>query len=528
MTTHRAADQSDRFPIADWQGSAAAAFESAGLAPPDRQQILSEALHVGDNLLPLLVALWDNESATGSPGETPAWLRRQQADGAALTVGFPGSQQAGVQNWLGPRLAWWPQGIPRGRTVGLASSRLGRPLDEKQAWFAMLRAACSRTDAEQDILVTAAATATSRFVVRAADLFERRLLCIEASSNDALPLDAWLSSLRSSVRAGFDRRKSRVLISPQLESRRDVRDAPPEAPVRDQALIALAQQLLVFHVRKRGHVMELLQRRLANGNWPAASVYVALSDQLIDRSSAATLMDAGAVGWLVPDGPRRTKGKPCRLSSISATAGASSNRISIPAADPWEYLTHCTRSAIGPWPDQDEDDYLDELILDRPEADHSAAAALERILREQCLAASEKGIRGGSAMVSFTAVPLAELNGLRIFRPHRGRWDFEPYGICIRKDWLVGKGARSVCYGTNDMWSSLAPEDQPFFQRHQSVSRRTGNTIDWTVEREWRTPGSLDLSALGVDDGFVFVPKEEDAARIAPLSRWPVVVVGAW
>ena len=104
-------------------------------------------------------------------------------------------------------------------------------------------------------------------------------------------------------------------------------------------------------------------------------------------------MDAGAVGWLVPDHPipNSDQRQMCRISPAGAASGELSTRIAIPACDQWNYLTHCTRSVTGPWPEQDESEYLDELILDRPETDHSAAATLERILRERRLVASGRG-----------------------------------------------------------------------------------------------------------------------------------------
>ena len=78
----------------------------------------------------------------------------------------------------------------------------------------------------------------------------------------------------------------------------------------------------------------------------------------------------------------------------------------IPLAD---YLTHCTRGADGPWPDQDRAEYLDSLILGRPDAAHSALAALTRIVQQRRLLATGRAIRGGTPVVCFTAVGIAEL-----------------------------------------------------------------------------------------------------------------------
>lgn len=129
-------------------------------------------------------------------------------------------------------------------------------------------------------------------------------------------------------------------------------------------------------------------------------------------------------------------------------------------------------------------------------------------------------------MVCLTAVPVYQLSALRTYRAHRHRWDFEPYGIAIRRDWLERRGARPVTYGGDAEWQRLAVEDRPWFQRRNSRRGRSGRTLDWTVEQEWRIRGDLDLTSLPATAAFVFVPDEAAAARIADSSRWPVLVSG--
>jgi hypothetical protein len=199
--------------------------------------------------------------------------------------------------------------------------------------------------------------------------------------------------------------------------------------------------------------------------------------------------------------------------------------VLLPSPESWPYLTHCTRRREGPWPDQDNVDYLDDLILARADADHSALSALKRILSQQRLIATASAIRGGTPVVSFTAVPLAELHRLRVFRPHRGRWDFEPYGICIRRDCLELCGARPVQYGDDQTWDGLSSDDRPFFQLRKTRQTATGGRIDWAVEHEWRVAGDVDLSGIPADDALVFVPTEPEAQALAGVSRWPVTVV---
>jgi hypothetical protein len=190
-------------------------------------------------------------------------------------------------------------------------------------------------------------------------------------------------------------------------------------------------------------------------------------------------------------------------------------------------LTHCTRRRPGPWPGEDEDQFLDDLILDRAGADHSALAALWRIVHSGRLIASGEFVRGETPVVSFTAVPLSQLQTLRTYRSHLGRWDFEPYGICIRRDWLQRCGARPVQYGDESLWETLPDADRPFFQKSDSHTA-SGKRIDWTVEREWRHVGDMELEAIPAEAALLFVPSESEARQLAAVSPWPIVVLPFW
>ena len=130
-------------------------------------------------------------------------------------------------------------------------------------------------------------------------------------------------------------------------------------------------------------------------------------------------------------------------------------------------------------------------------------------------------IRGGVKVVSFTKASLEDLRGLRTFRSHRGRWDFEPYGICIRRDSLAALGGRPVQYGDEQLWRSLPADDRPFFQKFDTCEQ----DIDWRVEQEWRYLGDLDLTQIAPDEGLVFVPSQAEAEHAARLSPWPVTVL---
>ncbi|MGB6044598.1 MAG: hypothetical protein WBF93_15675 [Pirellulales bacterium] len=477
------------------------------------------------NLIPPLLDTWRTEPSERS--NAAEWLSDQHRRGAALTVGYAGKQEHAARAWLGLRLAWWPSGIPSGRRVGVACSRLGRRLDRQQAWFDVLRAACGKIDRRLDVLVSSGDSAAAALVRRAAELFDLRLLTIETPTDDEAALQQWLERLTRTTVDSHDSIRQ-VFLSPPLASE-PMNDRAIEAsgPFRDRALAAMSDRLLIFHLRRRGNWHRLLSQRLDSHLFPPASVHVAMGRELVSARCAAQLLDAGAVGWVVPQALNvdvaPAMARPVIVSR--ETPHGQPAIIELPAGDPWEYLTHCTRRCNGAWPDQTEDEYLEQLILQDEESDRSALAALLRIIKTRTLRGSSEGIRGKSAVVCFTAVPLDELQRMRTFRAHRARWDFEPYGICIRQDWLEQRDAQPVHYGNQKLWESLPENERPFFQ----VSHSTGGrqVIDWTAEREWRHAGNVALDQLPDDAAFVFVSSEDDAERVAAISPWPVAVVGS-
>ncbi len=69
---------------------------------------------------------------------------------------------------------------------------------------------------------------------------------------------------------------------------------------------------------------------------------------------------------------------------------------------------------------------------------------------------------------------------------------------------------------------SLADSERPFFQRQTSGAR---SQIDWSVEREWRHLGDVDLVNLPNDVAVLFVPSVEEARWLSSHSPWPIVVL---
>ena len=286
--------------------------------------------------------------------------------------------------------------------------------------------------------------------------------------------------------------------------------------------MAAADRVLALQVRSNGNLHQLLRARLTDPAWPTASVWLALGESLVSADVATELQSLGAVGWwlFVADasGIRPQK---------SAEKHSDARRIDHEEF-PWpggDYLVHWTRRRDGPWPDQSETDFIDDLLLSRESTSHSAFAALSRIVQQQRLIASTAGIRGETGVVSFSGIALSELAKRRTFRAHRGRWDCDDFGLCIRRDWLQARGAKPVIYGDDASWTTLSDSDRPFFQLRTTRARRGAKVIDWSQEAEWRVSHDLDLSEASRDDVVLFVPSAEEARQLAAISPWPVFVL---
>ena len=378
---------------------------------------------------------------------------------------------------------------PRRRTA-IVMSRLPRLIDPRAAWLRGLRAALRRVQQLGDTLVVVDGTAGAEFVRRGA---ERMAIPIEV-----IPVD-------DDPGGGSTAPASENAI-----------------PQRDRVLIGAAQTVVVLGVRSNGNVHRALREHLANGS----HVEMADVDDLQSRVVRDDLIGRGALRW-----------SPCRddhFPLVVAVECAPPRRtesvyeiVPFPSPGEWVFLSHTTRACAGPWPGQTQTEYVDSLLDGTNDADHSPVAALERLLAQKRLLASPRTIRGGHPVVCFTAVPLLELPSLRQFRTHRSRWDFEPFGLCVDRQWLHDRGARPVIYGDESTWQRLPDAERPFFQLTHPTDRATESSapaIDWSVEREWRHVGDLDLRDLKPDEALVFVPRFEAAMRLADVSPWPITL----
>ena len=370
--------------------------------------------------------------------------------------------------------------------VGLLSSRLGTcPRRRGEICRRLARSVldCRRRGGT---LLVGQGTAIEDFARRAAEVFRVPLLLI--------------GSDRDGVRA--DRKIGEPVCDLEL---RITAQAGEEFFSNDDRVAWVADRLDVLYARAKGRVVSATVRRLDRCR--DGSTRVAVPE---DGSPTTTgLIAAGAIGWYWL--PEKICGSPSELSV--------KGDFDDPELWTSDWLVHCTRGRADRWPDETLRQYQDALLLGgQSAAKRRALDALQRIVQSRRLIGSAITSAKSTPVVCFSSIPLRDLLHARSYRPHLKRWDYEPYGIAIRRRAASTMGARPVIYGTKDLREKLPSADRYLFQA-------SGNTYDWTSEREWRVCGSVDLAKLPVEDVRVFVPQRDAAARIASVSPWQVVCV---
>ena len=315
----------------------------------------------------------------------------------------------------------------------------------------------------------------------------------------------------------------------------------PGPSIQDRAIAFLSDHLFALSVRKGGTIEILLHQRLETPEIPPGSTYITIQAATGSKPVASQvqrrLIDAGAVGWIIPSPSAETdaneaiaaiKGSQPEdiIEDISQyrnrTTGISQLLIRLPTLrkrSDRKYLIHFTRARRGPWPDQSLSQFHDE-IMHQPWTDKpSAMGTLIRILEQQRLIGTKDLRRSQQETVCFSQRPIDELPSMRRFQSHLGRWDWEPYGLMIDLDWMLEQGAKQVQY--------LSPEEAKLRDAgslvYCQVVSSHGGKHDWTQEQEWRVAGDFRLHRVPFEKCFVFVPTDSEAKKIQRLSRWPIL-----
>lgn len=406
---------------------------------------------------------------------------------------------------------------PVGRLIALTSSHLGRSVVRQAHICRYLVRSMSDARREGHVGLVAAESAIEPWAVRAADLFDVPLVRVNL------------------VTAGDAARAANSISHGTCRSRiTECWVHCADGVSRDDVVIQMADQVDCVFLRAKGTIEQALRKRLAART--DASTRIAIDDPPTDKRTCRAvkdLMEHGALGWYCAEGYCPAGYRPAKYCpAVRPLSRRSHHTPSIRwSSDDWArrggdsvddgWLVHCTRTCDGPWPGQTLRQHRDALLLgDRSLAladKHSPLGSLRRILQTRRLIASALASDRTHPVVCFSAVALQTLLKRRRYRPHLHRWDYEPYGIAIRKSVASACGFEPVIYGSPADRRRLKPSQAYRFQA-------VGRTYDWTAECEWRSPRDVDLDRLHPSDVRVFVRTRTEAMELP--DRFPVTPVG--
>ena len=433
----------------------------------------------------------------------------------------------------------FPPSLPLGDSVSISSSRLGQKLDQQVDWFDAIRTLAVQLQGRKKFLITSHGTTTHQFVTRIAALFGIPLIELKPFPDDAD--EKWFERIAQTEEkiVWFQQ-----IQSAEVESGTGTSSKPDKKFNVDDLLVSISRCAILLSVRKSGKILAAANRRLEfliketsadnsqqklneisdNGsNAPVTKLLI--NRKLTAQKTEANLLSKGASGWWLYRPDSLDSNAP-RFAQAHAAQSSKPQTIEPVILEPEEvaenqFLLHWTRRRVGPWPDQTQNSFLDDLIFRNSRRNHSELSSLCRILALRRILGSANLTRSAKPVVCFSDLTIQQLKKRRVFRPHLSRWDFEPYGLGIDRELLEELGARRVVYGDESSWDSLSPSVRPFFQTRRSANQK----IDWQIEQEWRIVGDLRLELIPHDRAFVFVASEEQANVVASLCHWPIVVM---
>lgn len=455
--------------------------------------------------------------------------------------GWPGKQSELLELTFGQRLYWFsgPAHLLTELDSGIdfasiVSSRIAHDYNSQDRWFRKLLHACRTLNSNKDLLLIADSVTTGPFTKYLAQRMsiEHALLFLPKNS---LTWKEWLKR-REFEKVNLSRFGSRplsIFISPAIsvgeEICQQITDgdksisSPSPIPLTPDSFQILSSDIVhAIEVREGGNMAQCLDYRLDTlGESDTGSVRVY---QFVDevRSKPANCKLKKAVNWVLIDSAH----KPNSLLSRCTSGQSAIRNPVVPLRLMWQlsdtqasdYLTHCTRAMQNHWPDESLEMEWDRWLLREHPTECSPLESLRRIVTQQRLRARPGLVRDDVESVSLSEVPLLELVSRRRYRNHLHRWDWEPYGVCIRKDALIEHHCKPVIYGDEAIWESLQPDQRPWYQPAKSKNGKE----DWRVEKEWRHLGDLNLSDLRWESIFLFVPTRREAKTLSQECRWTV------
>ncbi len=366
-----------------------------------------------------------------------------------------------------------------GSTLALLSSRTGRIHRIDHPWLARMRAALAAAEQSRSTLLAVQGTTVSRWLCAVRELLacpvhrvELRYLPRQWDPDPRNLLRPFLCQL---ARSGA----STIVLLP--------RNPQMFEPPADYVAAVLARRLCVVYTRPGGNVDRLLRL-------PAVA----------KRASYPHC----------PPHPLGSSDPPAEPQPPHQ-AGPKSEPV---ASLPWhDFLFHWTRAQSHGWPGEPPNAPLAKLLLATESYD--AFSALKRIAYRGVIYASGTV----EPFVSLTATAPTEWRDRRVYRHHRGRFDYELYGIAIHKAEVLAQGGVPVCYCDPPVYAQL-PRD--LRTRFQPLWCPRNPRLRWNAEHEWRVFGDLVLSVAPARSVFFLAPSPEEAREITRISGRPCAFFG--
>ncbi len=342
--------------------------------------------------------------------------------------------------------------------LAVFSSRVGRIYRADHWWLNRLRAALRRAEECGGTLLTVPGTTAAPWVASVAP-FLRVPVCV------VFPGAAIRQVVATAVRreCSYEGCHSAAAWCHGWE--------PTEGYARDLLLWLAADVRLLVHVRRGGNVARLCAEQ------GGETVPVAEDGRQPGTGHKPTL--ASGVGNVFPVSELPERG----------------------------FLFHWTRAQPEGWPDEPKLLRYRRLILGTTH--YTAVAALERIARTRCLHAGPSGRRRN--LVSLTGVHPRHWPQRRRFRVHRGRWDFEPYGLALSLRFVLARGGCPVVYTVGGAAPAV---------KHEFVQPDSAGWC-WSQEEEWRVPGPLDFADAAPGELFLIAHTRREASQLAQLAGVP-------
>lgn len=519
-------------------------LDALGILPPAASIAIYSA---GESPAQGLLGLWQEwlrlapKSRRSRAARIHSGLLAAVENGAELTFAIPGRDRLVCVCWLGQRAYWLPRGVMNGQRVGIVSSRLKRAPALQASILQALRLSMTAVEGSSQQIVASAGTSLYDYVEQCATTFGVPLLRVST------PIDPGSSKnwLEEIVRTSGSSSEFELLVSPDASSLGI--DASPDSgstltalqqlPIRDRVLALMSDRLFVLTLRRNGNWWKLLQFGFANGLWDAGTVRAIMGQGLCTEEVGRELQNLGAVAWyLAADDDLIIRQHSCRQEAAEHShvpLAKSDRKVAedalvadlVRTGSTPEWLIHWTRAPQKEWAGESCDEHFSSMLLSDACDERTAFGTLQRIVNEKALRATSGNTRANVDVVCFSELPLVMLLPKRVFRSHRGRWDFEHFGIGVRKQRIKSLGGRPVIYGDESVWQNLPEGERPWFQPQQS---QTGDSpIDWTVESEWRLTSTLYLGNLPEDDVFLFCKTEHEATELRTACDWRVVSVEA-